>query len=69
MNSSIMPTSNLGSTIMKENKSGQVTQNSTIVMPLRPAKLTREDEIKLKKQQKTTGKLLYADFVKVILDF
>ena len=52
---------------MKENKA--LLQNSTVVMPLRPAKLTREDEVKLKKQQKTSGKLLYADFVKVILDF
>ena len=55
-----------GSLSMKENKG---SHNSTMIMPLRPNKLTREDEVKLKKQQKTSGKLLYADFVKVILDF
>jgi PBP1b-binding outer membrane lipoprotein LpoB len=49
MNSSMIPGSNMGSMMMKENKSGQISQNSTIIMPLRPAKLTREDEIKLKK--------------------
>jgi hypothetical protein len=38
-------------------------------MPLRPAKLTRDEEVKLKKQQQNAGKLLYSDFVKVILDF
>ena len=65
-NSSILMTTP-GSLNMKENKA--LLQNSTVVMPLRPAKLTREDEVKLKKQQKTSGKLLYADFVKVILDF
>lgn len=36
-----------GSISMKENKG---SQNSTMVMPLRPTKLTREDEVKLKKQ-------------------
>lgn len=65
-NSSILMTTP-GSLNMKENKA--LLQNSTVVVPLRPAKLTREDEVKLKKQQKTSGKLLYADFVKVILDF
>jgi hypothetical protein len=65
-NSSIVMMVPSGPLSMKENKG---SQNSTMIMPLRPTKLTREDEVKLKKQQKTTGKLLYADFVKVILDF
>jgi hypothetical protein len=65
-NSSIVMMVPSGPLSMKENKG---SQNSTMIMPLRPTKLTREDEVKLKKQQKTNGKLLYADFVKVILDF
>lgn len=44
-NSSILMTLP-GSISMKENKG---SQNSTMVMPLRPTKLTREDEVKLKK--------------------
>jgi hypothetical protein len=43
--------------------------NANLIMPLRPAKLTRDEEVKLKKQQQYSGKLLYGDFVKVILDF
>jgi len=39
------------------------------IQPIRPAKLTRDEEVKLKKQQKNSGKLMYSDFVKVILDF
>jgi hypothetical protein len=36
---------------------------------MRPSKLTRDEEVKLKKQQSSLGKLLYQDFLKVILDF
>lgn len=31
--------------------------------------MTRDEEKRLSKQQKSTGKLLYSDFVKTILDF
>ena len=53
--------------LMKENKNSQMASTSS--NPLRPSKLTRDDEVKLKKHQGVHGKLLYSDFVKVILDF
>jgi Ca2+-binding EF-hand superfamily protein len=52
---------------MKENKNSQMV--STASNPLRTGKLSRDEEVKLKKLQGTHGKLLYSDFVKVILDF
>ncbi len=52
---------------MKENKNSQVAISASGT--LRPAKMSRDEEIKLKKQAHTYGKLLYSDFVKVILDF
>jgi len=53
--------------LMKENKNSQMV--STASNPLRTGKLSRDEEVKLKKLQGTHGKLLYSDFVKVILDF
>lgn len=53
--------------MMKENKNSQMV--STASNLLRSGKLSRDEEVKLKKKQGTHGKLLYSDFVKVILDF
>lgn len=44
--------------LMKENKNSQMVSTSSN-NPLRPGKLTRDDEVKLKKQQGLQGKLLY----------
>jgi hypothetical protein len=58
----------MSSLVLKENKNTlQSIMNQSVIS--RGGKLTRDEEKKLAKQPKVPGKLLYQDFVKVILDF